>query len=193
MACKARPPIAWKIGAKSACALRFVKVAMAQQDCLAHDSRKSRTFTPPSGCVLMSLCSRLHYRSRRCDDRSMVKFVRVMLMLLAALFVARGSVAYDSQAASYHVHLSHMEMALHRGHAPMDGHQIEAQCSKAGCMLAACQAQSVTAAILPHGPFAVPPLLSPSYNLPDDTAFSSLRKEPPSPPPKSPIGYLQAA
>lgn len=123
----------------------------------------------------------------------MVKFIRVMLMLLAALFLARGPVVYGSQPAPDHVHLSHTELALHRGHAPIDGHQIETQCSKAGCALAACLVLLATAAILPDNLTAVPSLLPPTYPRPDDAAFSSLRIGPPSPPPKSPIGYLRAA
>lgn len=123
----------------------------------------------------------------------MVKFVRVMLMLLAALFLARGPVAYGAQPAPDHVHLSHAELTTHRGHWPMDGHQAETQCSKAGCALAACQVLSATAAILPDNPIAVPVLSSPTFALPDDIGFSSLCDGPPSPPPKSPIGHPQAA
>lgn len=123
----------------------------------------------------------------------MVKFVRVMLMLLAALFLARGPVAYGSQPAPGHIHLSHTELALHRGHAPMDGHQAETQCSKAGCALAACQVLSVTAAILPDSQIDALPLLAPVYPHTDDATFSSLRNGPPSPPPKSPIEHLLAA
>ncbi|MEV4609693.1 hypothetical protein MRBLMR1_004792 [Neorhizobium sp. LMR1-1-1.1] len=123
----------------------------------------------------------------------MVKFVRVILMLLAALFLARGPVAYDSQPAPGHIHVSHVEIALHRGQTPVDGRQIETQCSKAGCALASCQVQSVTAAILPDCPLAIQPSRSSAYPLPDDVAPSSLREEPASPPPKSPIGHSLAA
>ncbi len=123
----------------------------------------------------------------------MVKFTRVMLMVLAALFLARGPVAYGAQSAPGHVHLSHAELAMHRGHTPMDGPQAKTQCSKAGCALAACQVLSVTAAILPDSQIAAPVFLAPAYPHTDDAAFSSLRNGPPSPPPKSPIDHLQAA
>jgi len=122
----------------------------------------------------------------------MVKFVRVMLMLLAALFLARGPVTYASQPALDHVHTNHAELVLHRGHAPIDGHRIETQCSKAGCALASCQVQSVTAAILPDCPSAIQPARSLAYALPRDVTLSSLRSEPASPPPKSPIGQPPA-
>ncbi len=123
----------------------------------------------------------------------MVKFVRVMLMLLAALFLARGPVVHGSHPTPDHAHASHVELTLHRGQTPVDGHQIETQCSKAGCALASCQVHSVTAAILPDCPSAIPPSRSLAYALPQDVTLSSLREEPASPPPKSPIGHSLAA
>lgn len=122
----------------------------------------------------------------------MVKFARVMLMVLAALFLARGPVAYGAQPAPGHVHLSHAELAMHRG-TPMDSPQAKTQCSKAGCALAACQVLSVTAAILPDSQIAAPVFLAPAYPHTDDAAFSPLRNGPPPPPPKSPIDHVQAA
>ncbi|GGF78154.1 hypothetical protein GCM10010924_01440 [Rhizobium wenxiniae] len=123
----------------------------------------------------------------------MVKFVPVMLMLLAALFLARGPAIYGAQPARDHIHASHAELTLHRGLTPVDGHQIEIQCSKAGCALASCQVQSVTAAILPDCPSAIQPSRSLAYALPRDVTLSSLHNEPASPPPKSPIDHPQAA
>jgi hypothetical protein len=123
----------------------------------------------------------------------MVKFVRVMLMLLAALFLARGPAIYGAQPAPDHIHVSHAELTLHRGHMPVEGRQIATQCSKAGCALASCQMQSVTAAILPDCPSDRHPVHSLAYALPQDVSLSSLHSEPASPPPKSPIGLSLAA
>lgn len=141
----------------------------------------------------MSLPWPLHCRAGECDHRPMVKMIRITLMLLAALFLARGPAAYGSQPAHDHIHASHAAMTLHRGHAPINVYQGEKQCSKAGCALASCQMQISAVAILPDCRPADPNMSSPAYAVPGEVSFSSLRNGPPSPPPKSPIRHLQAA
>ncbi len=123
----------------------------------------------------------------------MVKFIQVTLLLLAALFLSRGPAAYGPQSAPVHIYVSHAELVLHPAHAPMDGNLVEKQCSKAGCAIASCQLQSAAAAVLPDCPIAMQFPYSSAWTFSDDASFSSLRNGPPSPPPKSPIGYRQAA
>jgi hypothetical protein len=123
----------------------------------------------------------------------MVKMVRIALMFLAALLFAGGPIAYADWPAPEHIHLSHQELAMHVGHAPMNAYGMEKQCSKAGCALASCPLQMAALAIVPEYQAFGPALLSLVFAMPDDASLSSLHTGPPSPPPKSPLLVTRAA
>lgn len=123
----------------------------------------------------------------------MVKMMRITLMLLAALFLARGPAAYAEQALAIHVHHGHAEDTRHPVHMPSGIYRGEKQCSKAGCALTSCSLQMTLLAIMPdHQPGDLQALRA-TFPFVDDTSLSPLRQAPPSPPPKSPRLVTRAA
>lgn len=122
----------------------------------------------------------------------MVKTVRILLMLLAALFLSRGPEVYGASMPG-RVFATQIEFVLHGSRMPTRGYRIEKQCSKAGCVLVPYVTQSPTLAILPDCQINFQPPLAAAYELAVEISFEAVLCGPLPPPPKSLPGQQHTA
>lgn len=115
----------------------------------------------------------------------MVNLVRIALMLVAALVLARGTAVTIDRPMHEHGRMVVAELVVHADLRQTNVHRAGKYCSETGCTDLSCQMQCAAPAILADT--VMLKLSSPAAHatLPDGAGLVALFFSPPVPPPKS--------